>query len=337
MAIDNLAETSSHRKALIGAAPNFWLHHTAHGFDLTHPAEHSTSTTAATPKLTIQTTNSPITVDPSKSALVIIDMQNFFLSPAFGRDLKSAGHRAKDQLIKCAIPAARKAGMRVVWVNWGLTEEEVRTMPPAVKRAFGFEAIPLEAEYGDGWTEAEVGVGVDKFGEEKFQGGHLVLENGKDGRMYKGLGSSCGSVVLDDREKIDAGRLLMRDTWNAALYPPLDAVYEEGKKLEKNPDVWIHKNRMSGLWGAKTDLEEFLEKEGIRTLFFTGVNTDQCVGGTLIDAFNKGYDCILLSDGAGTTSPEYAQQCLEFNAARTYGFCTSCEELAKGVENTKDI
>lgn len=86
---------------------------------------------------------------------------------------------------------------------------------------------------------------------------------------------------------VDAGRLLMRHTWNAALYPPLDRIYEEGRQLQENQDVWIHKNRMSAMWGAKTDLEEFLEKEGLRTLFFTGVNTDQCVGGTLTDAFSK--------------------------------------------------
>jgi nicotinamidase-related amidase len=32
---------------------------------------------------------------------------------------------------------------------------------------------------------------------------------------------------------------------------------------------------MSGMWGSTTPLKEFLDKEGIRTLFFTGVNTDQ--------------------------------------------------------------
>jgi nicotinamidase-related amidase len=126
----------------------------------------------------------------------------------------------------------------------------------------------------------------------------------------------------------------MADQWNAALYPPLDAMYTEGSKLPTNPDVWIHKDRMSGLWGVKTACEEFLEKEGIKTLFFAGVNTDQCVGGTLTDAFSKGYDCVLLSDGCGTTSPESAQECYEYNSAKTYGFCTSCERFAEGVKGS---
>lgn len=87
------------------------------------------------------------------------------------------------------------------------------------------------------------------------------------------------------------------------------------------------------MWGASTDLQEFLDQKGLRSLLFAGVNTDQCVSGTLTDAFSKGYDCILLSDGAGTTSPEYAQQCIEYNAARTYGFVSDCKSLAEAVEN----
>jgi nicotinamidase-related amidase len=84
--------------------------------------------------------------------------------------------------------------------------------------------------------------------------------------------------------------------------PPLKAAYEEGLKANP-PNVWIHKNRGSGLLGDKTLCIGFLEKEGIKMLF-AGVNTDQCVGGSLQDAFTKGRDCVLLSDGAGTTSPD---------------------------------
>jgi nicotinamidase-related amidase len=217
--------------------------------------------------------------------------------------------------------------MRVVWVNWGLTDEEVRDMPPGVKRAFGFTSIPHDAEHavdGQG-AEVEGSIGVDKFG---------VVREGKHGKggLYKGVGSSMGVVALDNGEEVDGGRSLMRGSWNAALYSPLQDLYEEGQRLEDKPDVWIHKNRMSALWGGTTPLQEFLEKEGITTLFFAGVNTDQCVGGTLTDAFSKGYDCVLLSDGCGTSSPGYAQECWEYNAARTFGFCTSCEDLAKGVD-----
>lgn len=232
-------------------------------------------------------------------------MQNFFLSEAMGRK-RGAGHAACEKLIKYAVPAARRAGVQVVWLNWGLSEKEVQEMPAGVKKAFGFQV-------------------VDDTGRE-------VLDHGKDERIYKGLGAECGSVTLPSGETIDAGRLLMRDAWNSGLYPPLDSIYKEGIQNANPPDVWIHKNRMSGMWGGTTACQEFLEEKGISTLLFAGVNTDQCVSGTLTDAFSKGYDCVLLSDGCGTTSPDFSQRCIEFNAAKTWGFATTCEEFAKGVE-----
>jgi nicotinamidase-related amidase len=193
-------------------------------------------------------------------------------------------------------------------------------MPPAVKRAFSFFAIPADSQFEAGdeaFGNHSNSVSVDKHGSLNTKPS-----------AYKGIGTSCGVVTLDDNTTIDAGRLLMRYQWNTALYPPLDTIYTQGSRLPHNPDVWIHKDRMSGLWGATTDLEEFLDKEGIKTLFFAGVNTDQCVGGTLTDAFSKGFDCVLLNDGCGTTSPACAQESYEWNCARTYGFCLSCEQFA---------
>lgn len=328
--------SNTHRTAVIGNASNFWLHSTRTGFDLTHPPTPTAKETG--PRLDLTTSTSPITLSPGKTALCIIDMQNFFLSPSFGR-ARGPGHTAADNLLKYAIPAARKAGIRIIWLNWGLTDEDVRKMPPGTMRAFGFQAIAETIEetadgtpHVDPFAERADGVGVDKHGDVRYQGGHALLEHGTSGKIYKGLGSSCGNVTLADGEVIDAGRLLVRDAWNAALYPPLDAAFEEGEKLPKVPDVWIHKNRMSGLWGASTPCEDFLEAHGIRSLIFAGVNTDQCVSGTFTDAYSKGYDCILLNDCCGTTSPAYSQECIEFNAARTWGFAITSEDFAKGAK-----
>jgi nicotinamidase-related amidase len=163
-------------------------------------------------------------------------------------------------------------------------------------------------------------VRVDRFGHDSDVSGKEC-----------GLGSDCGTLRLPSGAPIAAGRLLMRDTWNAALYPPLDVIYRTGAQLPILPDVLLHKNRMSGLWGGGTACEAFLKAEGITTLFFAGVNTDQCVGGTLTDAFSKGFDCVLLGDGCGTTSPGEAQRAWEWNAERTFGFCMGCRQFAGGV------
>lgn len=334
-----------HRRAFIGNASNFWLHSTRTGFDLTRSAKDQ-SDELTSPRVRIETTTTPITLSSAKTALVIIDMQNFFLSPGFGRS-RGAGHAAAEKLLEYTIPAARKAGIQIIWLNWGLSEENLRTMPPAVKRAFGFEAVPDDEVDGDGEAgdipaisckreavaEKPDSITADRHDDVRRKEKNRLLENGKDGRIYKGLGAPCGILMLPDTGKtVDAGRLLMRDTWNAALYAPLTAAYEEGSKLSYKSDVWIHKDRLSGLWGASTPCQEFLEEQGIKSLLFAGVNTDQCVSGTVTDAFNKGYDCVLLSDGCGTTSPSYAQQCIEFNVAKTLGFVTSCRQFAEGVE-----
>lgn len=80
-------------------------------------------------------------------------------------------------------------------------------------------------------------------------------------------------------------------------------------------------------------MEEVLNSRGIRTLLFAGANTDQCVGGSLQDAFTKGWDCLLLSDGCATASPVLAKQCIEYNCEAGWDFMLSCEQLSKGIDD----
>ena len=74
---------------------------------------------------------------------------------------------------------------------------------------------------------------------------------------------------------------------------------------------------------------------GIRTLLFGGANLDQCVALSLQDAFGKGWDCLLLSDGCATTGPGFARRGVEFNIEEGWGFVLACEGLRKGVEGTE--
>ena len=220
-------------------------------------------------------------------------------------------------------------------------------MPPATLRAFGFETVAADEDPADESRVKQAAVdahGVNAEAEaiaadearEKAAAAAKSAKAGKTDldklkRIYKGLGKDIGAVTLPDGTTVPGGRLLVRDSWNAKLYPSLEKAYEEGQSAAV-PDVWIHKNRMSGLWGASTPCTSFLEEQGIKTLLFAGVNTDQCVGGSMQDAFSKGWDTIMLNDGCGTTSKDYARQCVEFNCAHTWGFVTGCEDFAKGVE-----
>jgi nicotinamidase-related amidase len=59
---------------------------------------------------------------------------------------------------------------------------------------------------------------------------------------------------------------------------------------------------MSGLWNADQPLWKTLKAKSKNTILFTGVNTDQCVLGTLVDGYNAGWNCILVDDCCGTTT-----------------------------------
>ncbi|KAJ3734826.1 Isochorismatase hydrolase [Lentinula guzmanii] len=213
-----------------------------------------------------------VRLDTEKTAVVIIDMQNFFLH----KDLRNhpKGLACVDPLMR-VVPFLREKDVKILWVNWGLTTAELSTIPPSLVRGFAKHGSP--------------------------RGG--------------GFGSELPG---------DFGKLLMRGEKNSELYGPLQGLYEDGR--DKGTDFWIHKNRISGLWD-QTLLDNFLKENGLMTLFFAGVNADQCVLGTLIDAYFKGYDCILIEDATATTSPDGALESVIYNAGNSYGFVTSTENV----------
>ncbi len=304
---------STTKSLVVGnARQNFWLFNNRHGFDLTHPG--SPSASPVKPRLTLQSKyNAPITIAPSKTALVIIDMQNFFLSTAMGRS-KGEGHAAEETLLKHGIPAARKAGIRVMHVTWGISEEDLQTLPPSVWRIFG-------------WNICDDGMHKVEDDEDIAQGKIQRKEKKGDG----GIGTDIGNVTLGDGTSQAAGKVLMKDQWNTGLHGGLVKSFEEGQKAQL-PDVRFSKTRPSGFWDVSSSLHRFLKKEGITTLLFTGVNTDQCVLASIQDACNQGFDTVMLKDGCGTTSPEFATETCVYNCQKSWGFISSCDELEQGVE-----
>lgn len=277
----------SKKPEVIGGKGNFWLRSDSDVFDLTHPAIPDSS--PVYPRMPLETSTAKVVIDPTKTALAIVDLQNYFLSPFLGRPSDGIGLKVVDKLVQCAIPACRKADIPILWLNWGLTDQDIDQMPPTIVKGFAAD--------------------------DNFEGQ----------RRIEGLGSDIGPVELEDGSVIEGGRVLMLDQWNSKSYTPLEEKHE-------TQDMVVHKNRLSGFWGG-TAVKEILNRRGIKTLLFAGANTDQCVGTSLIDACMRGWDCLLLSDGCATTSPEFSKQCFEFNVAGGWGFLLSCEDLAKGVDN----
>lgn len=103
----------------------------------------------------------------------------------------------------------------------------------------------------------------------------------------------------------DRGRLLMKGSWNAELYGPLKDAAAQPHSPDDDDDgnILVAKDRVSGFWNGDTEFARELAKRGIKTLLFAGVNTNQCVLGTLLDAYFRGFDCVLLDDCCATTTP----------------------------------
>jgi nicotinamidase-related amidase len=62
------------------------------------------------------------------------------------------------------------------------------------------------------------------------------------------------------------------------------------------------------------------------------VNADQCVMSTLQDAMFLGYDCVMVEDCVGTTSPDYCMLATLYNVKLLYGFVTDSAAIRQGIE-----
>ncbi|CAE6419997.1 unnamed protein product [Rhizoctonia solani] len=171
------------------------------------------------------------------------------------------------------LPILRKAGVRIIWLNWGLEESDLPLIPPCLSRCF---------------SKPKLGKWIDP----------------------PGLGADLGPKY---------GRILMKGEWNTRLYEGLDPEAQ---------DLRVNKTHMSGFQGSSdSELEKKLKEMGVRTLLFAGVNADQCVLGTVAEAFNRGYDIVVIEDLVATTSPDGGKSSLVFNALHCYGFVTTSQHL----------
>ncbi|RSM16911.1 hypothetical protein CDV31_004249 [Fusarium ambrosium] len=264
---------------VIGGKNNFWLWSEETGFDLTHPDEPSSPPVYH--RLSLTTSTEQVTIDPTKTALVVVDMQNYFLSPLLGRPYDGPGLIMAMKLEEQVIPACRRADIPIIWVGWGLDEADLDNIPPPTALLFtmdnNFEDNPNEPKY------------------------------------FGALGEDIGLQVNNDTS-VEAGKVMMRDQWNTALFPTLKDV-----SLEK--DKTITKKRPSGFWGG-TGIEEHLAVLGITTLLFAGVNTHRGLEESIRDASNKGWDCLLVSD---------EEEGVEKQCERDWGFVLTSEQFIDGV------
>jgi nicotinamidase-related amidase len=115
---------------------------------------------------------------------------------------------------------------------------------------------------------------------------------------------------------VDRGPSVVPGSWGAQVVD----------ELAVDPaDITVFKHRLSGFWD--NELDSLLRQQGITTLLFCGVNTDRCVFSTLQDAGFLGYDCVLLKDACGTSSPAYVTRAIHFLVDKLHGFVGTAEAL----------
>jgi nicotinamidase-related amidase len=131
-----------------------------------------------------------------------------------------------------------------------------------------------------------------------------------------GLGAGLG-------EKIPGGaEILLKGSWGAQIVDEINPGMQ---------DIHVTKYRFSGFWD--TELDTILRNLGVSTLFFAGVNADQCVMTTLQDAMFLGYDVLMLEDCVATTSPDYCMQATVYNVKLLFGFTTTSSALIEGLRS----
>ena len=135
--------------------------------------------------------------------------------------------------------------------------------------------------------------------------------------VYNPTGEGVG---LGDPLPHNGAPVLTQSSWAAAVVDEL---------VISPTDICIDKYRMSGFWD--TALDSILRNLGRTTLFFGGVNADQCVMATLQDANFLGYDCILLEDCTATTSPDYCLQATLYNVKQCFGFVSDSPSLRSSL------
>jgi nicotinamidase-related amidase len=130
-----------------------------------------------------------------------------------------------------------------------------------------------------------------------------------------GRGAGLGEAIPG------GGPILREGSWGAQIVDEL---------VPEASDIRVTKYRYSGFWD--TPLDTILRNLGVTTLFFAGVNADQCVMTTLQDAMFLGYDVVMVEDCVGTTSPSFCMEATLYNVKLLFGFVTASAAIRGALQ-----
>lgn len=124
-------------------------------------------------------------------------------------------------------------------------------------------------------------------------------------------------------ERIMKKPICVRGTWDADIV-------EDIKPLDQ--DYIVVKRRDSAF--HDTEIEVWLRSLGVDTIIFSGIDTSICVETSLRDAFNIGYDVVLISDATASSSKKHYDSTLD-NVKGYYGLVMSLKEFSQYLMPTQ--
>jgi ureidoacrylate peracid hydrolase len=126
------------------------------------------------------------------------------------------------------------------------------------------------------------------------------------------------------RERIRKLPLCIRGTWDSEF---IDALKPQ------DDDLVVQKRRDSIF--QDTEFELWLRSLNIDTIVFTGIDTSICVESSLRDAFNRGWDVILLSDATASLHDDFYNTTIA-ETGENFGLVANSQDFFNNLESIGD-
>jgi ureidoacrylate peracid hydrolase len=192
-------------------------------------------------------------------ALVVIDMQNGFVSKGGSYDLM------------------------------GLNVSRYTEVVPCLKRLIAFcRKVKIPIFYSQAVREES---GIDLLTRS-----HRILPKSRE-------------------ERIKRRPICIRGSWDAEIVHELKPGLDDHVVIKRRDSIF-----------QDTEVEVWLRSLGIDSIIFSGIDTSICVESSLRDAFNHGYDVVLISDATASNNLDHYNSTLD-NIRNYYGLVMKLDDL----------
>ena len=125
-------------------------------------------------------------------------------------------------------------------------------------------------------------------------------------------------------ERIKKRPICVRGTWDADIVDDIRPAPEDHVVVKRRDSAF-----------QDTEIGVWLKSVGADSLVFCGIDTSICVETSLRDAFNNGYDVILISDATASGNRKHFESTIEV-VKDYYGLVMSIDEFGQYVAQTAE-